>query len=85
MRFLLVLVVFLLPLVANAKTVYVCWANPTPKAKKECKSKSRCNGAGTYAWHKKKSVAKRLAIRGCEKEFGRKNCEIDYCDRQGIR
>jgi len=59
---------------------HVCWANPTPKALKKCTKPYTCSGVGTYAWHPKKKIATRNAIRFCNKKFGKRACVLDYCE-----
>lgn len=57
---------------------FTCWASPTKAALDKCRKTQTCAGAGVYAWHPKKSVASKLAIKFCKKEFT--DCVLDYCD-----
>lgn len=58
---------------------YICWATPTKKALKKCQKENSCTGVGTYAWHRKREFAKKLAVKQCNQRFG--TCYFDYCER----
>ena len=60
---------------------YVCWATPKPSVLAKCRKNNTCKGSGTYAIHYKKYIAKKKSMKSCRKEYGKKACYFDYCER----
>jgi len=61
--------------------VHICWASPSKEALKKCQEAGTCSGVGTYAWHPKKIRAEEMAVRRCDKEYGKNTCNLEYCEK----
>jgi hypothetical protein len=61
---------------------YICWATPTKEVLEKCRKEGSCSGAGVFAWHLRRIHAEKLAIKKCNREFGKGACYLDYCNRR---